>query len=155
MYKKSITYTDFEGNQVTDDFYFNLTQADLTELNFNLDGGFEKFGKKFKENPNEGRILEVFKKLIHKAVCEKSADGRRIIKNDDISDSFIASDAYSQLFIELVFSKDDSKITDFLSKVVVGLPPEAKKELEKAGKVTDITKKNPVVIEDVKNPEVI
>ena len=148
MYKKTINYTDFEGNKVSDDFYFNLTQAELTELNFNLDGGFEKFGKKFKENPNEGRILEVFKKLIHKAVCEKSADGRRVIKNDDISDSFIASDAYSQLFIELVFSKDDSKITDFLSKVVVGLPTEARKELENGGKVTSINRQ-PTIVDDV------
>lgn len=131
MHKHTITYTNFDGEKVTDDFYFNLTQAELTELNFDLDGGFEKFGKKFKENPSEARILEVFKKLVKKSVCEKSEDGRRIIKNDNIADSFIASDAYSQLFIELVFSKDSNKITDFLSKVVVGLPKEATDELNK------------------------
>ena len=121
MYKKTIEYTDYEGNKVKDDFYFNLTQAELTELNFNLDGGFEKFGKKFKENPNEGRILEVFKKLIHKAVCEKSTDGRRIIKNDDISDAFIASDAYSQLFIELVFTIIKGAINNINPVILFGV----------------------------------
>lgn len=101
MLKKSITYIDYDGNQRTEDFYFNLNKAELTEMELSHDGGLVKMIEKIVAEKNAKRIVEIFKDLILKAYGEKSPDGKRFIKNTEVRDSFAQTEAYSELFMEL------------------------------------------------------
>lgn len=107
MLKKTITYIDYDGNQRTEDFYFNLTKAELTEMEMSLDGGLRKMLEKIVATRDNKRIIEIFKDLILRAYGEKSPDGKRFIKNQELRDAFSQTEAYSELFMELA-SKSDS-----------------------------------------------
>lgn len=108
MLKKTITYTDFEGNQRTEDFYFNLTKAEVAEMELSEDGGLTKMLNKIVAEQNSKRIVEIFKDLILRAYGEKSLDGKRFVKNQEIRDAFSQTQAYSDLFMELVNDPDAS-----------------------------------------------
>lgn len=118
MVAKKITYTDFTGKEITEVFYFNLTQVELAEMNLNIDGGFDQLSDRFKQKPDAAQMVDIFKALMHKAVLEKTPDGKRYVKSKEISDSFVASDAYSQLFIEMILSENSDNVLNFLSKVI-------------------------------------
>lgn len=116
MLKKTITYTDYEGNERTEDFYFNLTQAEILEMDLSASGGLEKMIQKIVSEQNGERIVKIFKDIILKAYGEKSLDGRRFIKNDELREAFIQTEAYSQLFVELATNSDAA--ADFINGIV-------------------------------------
>ena len=142
MLKKKITYINFEGKTVTEDFYFNLTKAELAELEYSIPGGFESIRGQIEATLSEGRdivgaLLEAYKIIIGKAVGYKSLDGRSFGKSKEFSESFLASDAYSELVLELMNGENTDKIEEFFDNVLVGAPigmkeatSKAKKELE-------------------------
>ena len=101
MLKKTINYTDYNGNKRSEDFYFNLSKAELMEMEMRTAGGLiEKFARIAKsQNPDE--LVDIFKDVVLRAYGEKSADGRRFIKNDEIKEAFMQTEAYSELFMEL------------------------------------------------------
>lgn len=101
MLKKTITYTDYDGNKRTEDFYFNLTKAEITEMEMSMNGGLSKMIEKIVQTNDMKRIVEIFKDLILKAYGEKSNDGKRFIKNQEIREAFSQTEAYSELFMEL------------------------------------------------------
>lgn len=101
MIKKTITYTDYDGNQRTEDFYFNLTKAELTEMDLSEQGGLIKFIETIIAEQNNKVIVEKFKELIIKSYGKKSPDGRKFIKNKELTDDFVQTEAYSDLFMEL------------------------------------------------------
>ena len=101
MLKKTITYTDFDGNNRTEDFYFNLTKAEVTEMEMSTDGGMAKLLKKIVDEQDSKKIIEHFKTLILNSYGEKSLDGKRFVKSNELRDSFVQSEAYSELFMEL------------------------------------------------------
>lgn len=101
MLKKTITYTDYDGNERTEDFYFNLTKAEVAEMEMSYTGGMEKMLRKIVAEKDSKRIVEIFKDLILRAYGEKSADGKRFIKNQELRDAFAQTEAYSVLFMEL------------------------------------------------------
>lgn len=101
MLKKTITYTDYDGNERTEDFYFNLTKAEVAEMEMSHTGGMEKMLRKIVAEKDSKRIVEVFKDLILRSYGEKSADGKRFIKNQELRDAFAQTEAYSVLFMEL------------------------------------------------------
>jgi hypothetical protein len=101
MLKKTITYVDFDGNERTEDFYFNLTKAELTEMELSSEGGLAKTLTKIVQTQDAKRIVEIMKDLILKSYGEKSLDGKRFIKNQELRDSFVQTVAYSELFMEL------------------------------------------------------
>ena len=106
MLKKTITYTDFDGNVRTEDFYFNLTKAEVTEMQMGTDGGLAKMLEKIVAAQDSKRIVEMFKDLVLRSYGEKSPDGKRFIKNKELSDSFSQTEAYSELFMELATKAD-------------------------------------------------
>ena len=126
MLKKTIEYTDYDGNQRKEDFYFNLTKAELTEMNFSTKGGFEKWIMKIINAQDSKEIIGVFKEIILKSYGEKSLDGRRFIKNDELRESFAQTEAYSQLFMEL--ATDDVKAAEFINGII---PAELAAEMAK------------------------
>jgi hypothetical protein len=101
MLKKTISYVDFDGNKRTEDFYFNLTKAEVTEMEMSTEGGLTKMLEKIVVTNDRKRIIESFKDLVLRAYGEKSADGRRFIKNQELRDAFSQTEAYSDLFMEL------------------------------------------------------
>lgn len=101
MLKKTITYTDYNGLQRTEDFYFNLTKAEVMEMEMSTVGGMAEMIQKIVAAQDVPSIIKIFKDLILKAYGEKSADGKRFIKSDELSSNFAQTEAYSQLFMEL------------------------------------------------------
>lgn len=119
MLKKTITYTDYNGITRTEDFYFNLTKAEIMEMQLSTNGGLDVMIKKIIDSQDAPSIIKIFKELILKAYGEKSDDGKRFVKSKEISEGFAQTEAYSQLFMELATD------TDAASKFVNGIVPVA------------------------------
>ncbi len=106
MLKKTITYTDYNGVERTEDFFFNLTQAEITEMEMSTSGGLAEMIRKVVAAQDAPAIIKIFKDLVLRAYGEKSPDGKRFIKNDDITTAFSQTEAYSILFMELATDAD-------------------------------------------------
>lgn len=113
MLTKAITYTDFDGETRTENFYFNLTKAELAELNLTTEGGLQNVIQKIIDSRNVPEITKWFKKIILMSYGEKSPDGRRFIKSEKLSEEFTQTEAYSELFMELL--GDDVKAAEFIN----------------------------------------
>ena len=121
MLKKTIKYVDFNDEERVEDFYFNLTQAELTEMNFSEEGGLQNTLRQIMNTRSYPKIAELFKTIILKSYGEKSPDGKRFIKTDDngrpLSKNFEETQAYSELYMEL--ASNDEAATAF----VIGIIP--------------------------------
>jgi len=106
MLKKTIKYTDFNNNERTEDFYFNLSKAEVMEMEMRVSGGMSEFLKKIVAEQNSEKIVDMFKDIIMKSYGEKSLDGKRFIKNKELVDAFTQTEAYSELFMELATDAD-------------------------------------------------
>jgi hypothetical protein len=116
MLKRNVTYEDFNGNTVTDTFYFNLSKAELVELEYNYTGGFAATIESIVQAEDNKTLINIFKDLILKAYGQKSEDGKRFIKSDQLREEFSQTAAYSELFMELAV--DDKAASDFISGIV-------------------------------------
>ena len=101
MIKKTITYTDYNGNERTEDFYFNLSKAEVVELEVSTNGSLIQTMEKIVAEQDRQKIVEIFKDLILTAYGEKSLDGKKFVKNQELRDSFSQTETYVELFIEL------------------------------------------------------
>lgn len=116
MLKKTITYTDFNGVERTEDFYFNLTKAEILEMEMSTTGGLSEMVKKIVAAQDAPAIIKIFKDLVLKAYGEKSADGKRFIKNTEMAEAFSQTEAYSNLFMEL--SMDADAAAEFVKGII-------------------------------------
>ena len=130
MLKKRIKYTDYDGNVREEDFYFNLSKAELTEMELSTLGGMEKRINRIVSAQDTRQIVEVFKDIILRSYGEKSLDGKRFIKNEELSTAFSQTEAYTELFMEL--ATDDKAAAAFLTGII---PKEVAAEVEKEMKV--------------------
>lgn len=131
MLKKTITFTDYDGNQRTEDFYFNLSKAEIAEMELTTAGGLEKMINRIVSEQDGQRIISLFKDLVLKSYGKKSDDGRRFIKNQELREEFSQTEAYSELFMELATDSDAAaafvngivpKMDDTKSNSVQALP---------------------------------
>ena len=129
MLKKTITYTDYDGNQRTEDFYFNLTKAECMEMELGTTGGMQKMLEKIISERDNRKIIEVFKMIILRAYGEKSADGKHFYKSAEISSAFSSTEAYSELFMELATDADAA--SRFITGVIPEMPADATAEIER------------------------
>lgn len=106
MLKKTITYKDYNENERTEDFYFNLTKAEIMEMEMSTNGGLAEMIQRIVAAQDAPAIIKIFKDLILKAYGQKSPDGKRFIKNDEIKEEFAQTEAYSILFMELATDAD-------------------------------------------------
>ena len=125
MYTIPITYTDYNGTTRKEDFYFNLTKAEIMELEMSIKGGLAEMIKRIVDAQDQPAIIKIFKDLIVKAYGVKSLDGKRFIKNDEVTDDFVQTEAYSQLFMELATDADAA--AKFVNGIV---PADMAKQLE-------------------------
>lgn len=129
MLKKTITYTDYNGSERTEDFYFNLTKAEIMEMEMSTTGGLAEMINRIVAAQDMPAIIKVFKDLVLRAYGEKSADGKRFVKSDEIATGFAQTEAYSILFMEL--ATDADKASEFVNGVV---PADMSKAAAKASK---------------------
>jgi len=137
--KKTITYTDFNGEEVSEDFFFHLSKAELVELELSHSGGLSSALERIVAAQDGKSIIAEFKNIILGAYGKRSDDGRRFMKNQEIRDEFESSEAYSVLFMELV--TDASAAAEFINGIipegmaeeVAKLVPEEEKDTQEQG----------------------
>lgn len=116
MLKKTITYPGCDGIERTEDFYFNLSKAELMEMELGTTGGMTVMINRIVSAQDIATLVKIFKDLILKAYGEKSADGRRFIKSEELSTAFSQTEAYSKLFMEL--ATDDKAASEFINGIM-------------------------------------
>jgi hypothetical protein len=120
MLKKNIKYTDYNGVERNEDFYFNLTKAEIMEMQMGTTGGLADMIAKIVATQDTPKIVEIFKNIIKKAYGEKSADGKRFMKKDEngvpLVNSFEDTEAFSELFMEL--ATDDKAAAAFINGII-------------------------------------
>lgn len=126
MIIKEIKYKDFNGVERSEEFYFNLTEAEIAEMNFSTKGGLEGYLKAIINTQDTPAIAELFKTIINKSYGVKSPDGRKFVKSPEVLEDFIYTQAYSNLYMSLITDPDSA------ANFVNGIMPE--KLLEAANK---------------------
>ena len=116
MLKKTMTYTDYNDVERTEDYYFNLTKAELMEMEMSTAGGLAERIQRIVAAQDAPAIMEIFKELILKAYGVKSPDCKRFIKSAALREEFSQTEAFSNLFIEL--ATDDKKASEFINGIV-------------------------------------
>lgn len=127
MLKETIKYTDYNGVEREEDFYFNLTEAELAEMELGVEGGLTSMIDKIVKAQSLPELIKVFKDIILKSYGEKSPDGRRFVKNDEVREAFSQTEAYSILFMKL--ANDDIAAANFVKGI---LPKERASALEES-----------------------
>lgn len=126
MIKKTITYTDYNNVERTEDFYFNLTKAELMEMELSITGGMVELVQRIVAAQDMPSIIKVFKDIICKSYGRKTPDGKRFEKTDELLTEFTQTEAYSQLFMEL--ATNDKLAAEFINGI---MPSDVQKSLPK------------------------
>ena len=129
MIKKTMTYTDYNGVERTEDFYFNLAKREVMEMEMSIKGGLAEMIQRIIAAQDQPAIIQIFKDLIIKSYGVKSPDGRRFIKNQEVIDDFVQTEAFSDLFMEL--ATDADKAAEFINGIV---PADMAKQIEAQSK---------------------
>lgn len=139
MLTKTIKFEDWNGTEREEDFYFNLSESELMELELGTTGGFTKMMQTIVRKKDVPQLMDTFKNLILKSYGEKSADGRRFIKSKELSEEFMQTPAYDSLFMELVTNADAA------SAFVNGIVPKKLAEQAKSAEVQEQLKQHPAL----------
>lgn len=132
MLKKTITFKDLDGNTLVEDFYFNLSKVEMTEMEFNQKGGLVERLQSIVATGDPKQILNTFKWILFKAYGVRSTDGKRFIKSPQLTEEFTQTDAYSILFMELVTNAEASG--EFIRGI---MPADLVTELDKVGEMKE------------------
>lgn len=133
MFVKKVTYEDYNGTEITETCMFNLTKAELTQMNMEKAGGLEQKLTRMIEMRDASSIMHTIKDLMHRSYGQKSDDGRRFIKIDPatgicLADEFEQTEAYSQIYMELCTNAEAA--AEFIANVVPKDVAEAAKKYE-------------------------
>jgi len=134
MLKREIKFEDFNGNETSEVFYFNISKPELIELEVKYEQGFAAMLERIVETKDNRELIKRFKEIILLAYGVKSEDGKRFIKSDQLREEFSQTAAYQELFMELA-SNDNDAIT-FLTGV---LPRDMRGDIEKAAVTVAVT----------------
>lgn len=116
MLKKTITYVDYNGVERTEDFYFNLTKAEVMEMELSTTGGYVEMLEEIINAKDSATLIKIFKDLILRAYGEKSKDGKRFVKSEELSTAFSQTEAYSMMFME--FATDADAASAFVNGIL-------------------------------------
>lgn len=116
MLKERISYTDYNGVKREEDFYFNLSKAEIMEMEMSTNGGLTEMITRIIDSQDAPSIIKVFKEIIMKAYGEKSPDGKRMIKSAELSEAFAQTEAYSELFMKL--ATDSKAASEFVNGII-------------------------------------
>ncbi len=136
MFVKDITFTDYDGVERTERAYFNLSQAEIAQYAYSVEGGLYNYVNRLVVRKDIPKLMEMFNEIIKKSYGVKSPDGRKFIKSEELTKDFMETEAYSVLFMELATKPE--AVTEFLNGVMpVKL---SKEEIDKAAE--NISKPN-------------
>lgn len=116
MLKKTITYTDYNGTERTENFYFGLNKAEIMDMELSVVGGMRQLLQMIIAKQDIPKIIDAFKKMIRMSYGEKSPDGRRFIKSEELTQAFVQTEAYSELYMELLGDAD--KAAEFINGIM-------------------------------------
>ena len=116
MYKKMIKYTDYNGIEHEDAFYFNMTKFDLMRINTEHPGGFEDYINRITRAVDTKSLVETFERIVKEAYGEKDETGLRFVKSKELSEEFAQTEAYSELMMELI--SNESAAADFINGII-------------------------------------
>lgn len=128
MYKYTATYTGYDGVERTEDFLFNLSEAEIVEMEYGVTGGMKRMLEQIVAAKDTKRIMDVFKDLIKRAYGVKSPDGRRFEKDEKLSKEFTETPVYSDMFMK--FARDADAAAEFVNKII---PQSVAAEVAKQG----------------------
>lgn len=126
MLEKKIKFVDYNGTSREETHYFNISKAELIKMESSTAGGMKQRLEKIVETQDEVAIMETFTDLIHRSYGEKSPDGRRFIKSEELSTAFEQTEAYTELVMEIL--GDSGKASEFINSI---LPKEAIGSMQK------------------------
>lgn len=129
MLTKKITYTDYNGEERTETFYFNISKAELTKLQFMHPGGYSEYLERIIESKDIAQLMQAFDDLVDLSYGEKSEDGKRFIKSKELTKAFKETEAYSEMFTELL--TNDEAAQAFASGILpqIEVPEEEKAKI--------------------------
>lgn len=116
MFKKKITYTDYNGQERTEDFYFNLSRSELIMLESTTPGGYAAMLQRIIDSKDQRQLMNEFTNLIKMSYGVKSDDGKHFIKNEEVVNDFLNSAAFDQMFLE--FFTEENAASDFANGVL-------------------------------------
>ena len=129
MLKKTITYTDYDGMERTEDFWFNLSKTELTKLDAELPGGVLGVLRKIIDKKDRKALVDFIETLILRSYGEKTLDGKRFVKTPNMAEEFMQTPAYDELFMSILSDTDSQ--TSFINGVI---PQSMAKEIEQTDK---------------------
>ena len=129
MLKKTITYTDYDGMERTEDFWFNLSKTELTKLDAELPGGVLGVLRKIIDNKDRKALVDFIETLILRSYGEKTLDGKRFVKTPEMAEEFMQTPAYDELFMSILSDTDSQ--TSFINGII---PQSMAKEIEQTDK---------------------
>lgn len=129
MLKKTITYTDYDGMERTEDFWFNLSKTELTKLDAELPGGVLGVLRKIIDKKDRKALVDFIETLILRSYGEKTLDGKRFVKTPDMAEEFMQTPAYDELFMSILSDTDSQ--TSFINGII---PQSMAKEIEQTDK---------------------
>lgn len=130
MHKETITYTDYDGVERKETFYFNLSKAEITEMELAVSGGLSESLRIIMEKRDIPRTVSTIKDIILRSVGIKSPDGKRFIKSDEIREEFLQTEAYSELFMKML--SDAEYAAAFMRAIIPADLAKAVEEYEKS-----------------------
>lgn len=136
MRKETITYTDYNNVTRTEDFFFNLNEAELTALQYGVDGGLKEMLERIVKSNDNKQIMACFHELIAKSYGEKSPDGRRFVKSKELSEAFMQTEAYNELMLR--FMTDASYSAEFINDVLADVTKRTKERNAKKDEINAI-----------------
>lgn len=128
MFVKEIRYTDYNGIDRSEKFYFNLNKSELTEMDLTTAGGMKSFIERITNTQDQAELIKLFKELILKAYGQKSDDGKRFIKSDELRNEFSQTMAYDTYF--MLLSTNENEAIKFVNGI---MPADVLAEAKKQG----------------------
>lgn len=116
MVRETITYIDYNGTERTETFYFNLSKPEVVEMELGVDGGLAEHIQRIIDAKEASKIIPLFKEIVLKAYGEKTSDGRRLVKSEEISKAFSETPAYEELFVRLI--TDEKAAAKFVNSII-------------------------------------
>lgn len=116
MYKETVKYIDYNGVERTEDVYFNLSKAEIMEMQLSTVGGFDTMINKLIKAQDQPTLVKVFKDIILRSYGVPSPDGRRFVKTKELAEEFTQTEAYSDLYMK--FITDSEAAAKFINGIM-------------------------------------
>lgn len=132
MIKKTIEFVDYNGTPRKEEFYFNLSKTEVIRMELEIPGGLQNKINSVIASQDGAKIIELFDYFVDRSYGVKSADGRSLVKSVEALNEFKSTEAYSNLFYELVTNSDAA--SEFFNGIMPVIDEKvleaAKKEIE-------------------------